>query len=174
MLLKTSLAVGQWGMMNSWEGFCGRAEPCCPPHGHSAAWLSFPIAVFIENKEANTVLSRTRRGNSNRLEEFIPGNLERECIEEKCSFEEAREVFENTEKTVSSPAAKQPKAFIWTSPVWSAGVKHRRGRTEEQGQPHHPLDIIHNSSVGLGNLVRGWVLTTGTTETVASLQAFKL
>ncbi|NXN30274.1 FA9 factor, partial [Nycticryphes semicollaris] len=63
--------------------------------------LSFQITVFIENKEANSVLQRQRRANSNRLEEVIPGNLERECIEEKCSFEEAREVFENTEKTVS-------------------------------------------------------------------------
>uniref|UniRef100_A0A8C5UB90 Coagulation factor IX n=1 Tax=Malurus cyaneus samueli TaxID=2593467 RepID=A0A8C5UB90_9PASS len=41
------------------------------------------------------------RANSNRLEEVIPGNLERECIEERCSYEEAREVFENEEKTVS-------------------------------------------------------------------------
>ncbi|NXU75169.1 FA9 factor, partial [Oreotrochilus melanogaster] len=59
-------------------------------------------AVFIGNKEANSVLQRQRRANSNRLEEVIPGNLERECIEEKCSFEEAREVFENTEKTVTT------------------------------------------------------------------------
>ncbi|NWI15438.1 FA9 factor, partial [Crypturellus soui] len=59
-----------------------------------------PIAVFLENKEASAVLQRQRRANSNRLEEVIPGNLERECIEEKCSYEEAREVFENTEKTV--------------------------------------------------------------------------
>uniref|UniRef100_A0A8V0YUC6 Coagulation factor IX n=1 Tax=Gallus gallus TaxID=9031 RepID=A0A8V0YUC6_CHICK len=64
------------------------------------AFLGAESTVFIENKEASTVLSRTRRGNSNRLEELIPGNLERECIEEKCSFEEAREVFENTEKTM--------------------------------------------------------------------------
>lgn len=28
------------------------------------------------------------------------GNLERECAEETCSYEEAREVFEDTEKTV--------------------------------------------------------------------------
>ncbi|KAK4809971.1 hypothetical protein QYF61_003993 [Mycteria americana] len=56
--------------------------------------------VFIEDKEANSVLHRQKRANSNRLEEVIPGNLERECIEEKCSFEEAREVFENTEKTM--------------------------------------------------------------------------
>uniref|UniRef100_A0A8B9NHD6 Coagulation factor IX n=1 Tax=Accipiter nisus TaxID=211598 RepID=A0A8B9NHD6_9AVES len=59
-----------------------------------------PRRFFIENKEASSVLSRQKRANSNRLEEVIPGNLERECIEEKCSFEEAREVFENTEKTM--------------------------------------------------------------------------
>nr|ACE75800.1 coagulation factor X precursor (predicted) [Sorex araneus] len=27
------------------------------------------------------------------------GNLERECLEETCSYEEAREVFEDTDKT---------------------------------------------------------------------------
>uniref|UniRef100_A0A8C3ED72 Coagulation factor IX n=1 Tax=Corvus moneduloides TaxID=1196302 RepID=A0A8C3ED72_CORMO len=47
-----------------------------------------------------SVLQRQRRANSNRLEEVIPGNLERECIEEKCSYEEAREVFENEERTM--------------------------------------------------------------------------
>uniref|UniRef100_A0A8B9QLT0 Coagulation factor IX n=1 Tax=Apteryx owenii TaxID=8824 RepID=A0A8B9QLT0_APTOW len=74
---------------------------------HVARWcmplsssVSFLTAVFIENKEASVVLRRQKRANSNRLEEVIPGNLERECIEEKCSFEEAREVFENTEKTM--------------------------------------------------------------------------
>uniref|UniRef100_A0A8C3V0T4 Coagulation factor IX n=1 Tax=Catharus ustulatus TaxID=91951 RepID=A0A8C3V0T4_CATUS len=51
-------------------------------------------------KEASSVLQRQRRANSNRLEEVIPGNLERECIEEKCSYEEAREVFENEEQTM--------------------------------------------------------------------------
>ncbi|NWU25474.1 FA9 factor, partial [Dyaphorophyia castanea] len=55
--------------------------------------------VFIQNQEASSVLHRHRRANSNRLEEVIPGNLERECIEEKCSYEEAREVFENEERT---------------------------------------------------------------------------
>ncbi|XP_049683172.1 coagulation factor IX [Accipiter gentilis] len=64
------------------------------------ACLGAESTVFIENKEASSVLSRQKRANSNRLEEVIPGNLERECIEEKCSFEEAREVFENTEKTM--------------------------------------------------------------------------
>lgn len=62
--------------------------------------IPFPSEVFIEQKEASTVLHRSKRYNTGRLEEMIPGNLERECMEEKCSFEEAREVFENTEKTV--------------------------------------------------------------------------
>ncbi|NWR98111.1 FA9 factor, partial [Motacilla alba] len=57
--------------------------------------------VFLGSREASAVLQRQRRANSNRLEEVIPGNLERECIEEKCSYEEAREVFENEEKTVN-------------------------------------------------------------------------
>ncbi|XP_005526278.1 PREDICTED: coagulation factor IX [Pseudopodoces humilis] len=64
------------------------------------ACLGGENTVFIENKEASSVLQRQRRANSNRLEEVIPGNLERECIEEKCSYEEAREVFENEEKTM--------------------------------------------------------------------------
>uniref|UniRef100_A0A8C3PIP0 Gla domain-containing protein n=1 Tax=Calidris pygmaea TaxID=425635 RepID=A0A8C3PIP0_9CHAR len=73
--------------------------------------------VFIESKEASLVLQRRRRANSNRLEEVIPGNLERECIEEKCSFEEAREVFENTEKTVSIAEANWQ--HLVPPPSWS-------------------------------------------------------
>uniref|UniRef100_A0A8C2TYJ1 Coagulation factor IX-like n=1 Tax=Coturnix japonica TaxID=93934 RepID=A0A8C2TYJ1_COTJA len=34
------------------------------------------------------------------LEEILPGNLERECNEEKCSFEEAKEIFHSQEKTM--------------------------------------------------------------------------
>lgn len=49
---------------------------------------------------AHTVLHRLRRYNSGHLEEIHKDNLERECIEEKCNMEEAREVFENDEKTV--------------------------------------------------------------------------
>lgn len=36
------------------------------------------------------------------FEEMKKDNLERECIEERCNLEEAREVFENEEKTVGS------------------------------------------------------------------------
>ncbi|XP_006909460.1 coagulation factor X [Pteropus alecto] len=55
-------------------------------------------SVFINREHAHTVLERARRANSF-LEELKKGNLERECLEETCSYEEAREVFENIEST---------------------------------------------------------------------------
>ncbi|XP_051558038.1 coagulation factor VII isoform X1 [Myxocyprinus asiaticus] len=61
---------------------------CC----HSAT-------VFVEKNEAHEVLLRMKRANSGWFEELKMGNLERECLEEKCSYEEAREVFEHTEVT---------------------------------------------------------------------------
>lgn len=54
--------------------------------------------VFLDNKAANQVLTRQRRANSF-LEELKQGNMERECMEERCSWEEAREIFEDKEKT---------------------------------------------------------------------------
>lgn len=56
-------------------------------------------AVFVSQQTAHTVLHRKRRNNTP-FEELKQGNLERECMEEQCSIEEAREVFENDEKTM--------------------------------------------------------------------------
>uniref|UniRef100_A0A665U7N9 Coagulation factor IX n=1 Tax=Echeneis naucrates TaxID=173247 RepID=A0A665U7N9_ECHNA len=53
-----------------------------------------------EDSTAHTLLHRQRRYNSGKFEEMLKDNLERECIEETCNMEEAREVFENDEKTV--------------------------------------------------------------------------
>nr|XP_004663430.1 coagulation factor VII [Jaculus jaculus] len=55
-------------------------------------------SVFITQEEAHSVLQRQRRANSF-LEELWSGSLERECMEEQCSFEEAREIFITTERT---------------------------------------------------------------------------
>nr|XP_040137679.1 coagulation factor X isoform X2 [Ictidomys tridecemlineatus] len=55
-------------------------------------------SVFINREQANNVLVRTRRANS-LFEEMKKGNLERECLEETCSYEEAREVFEDYDLT---------------------------------------------------------------------------
>nr|XP_015207009.1 PREDICTED: coagulation factor IX [Lepisosteus oculatus] len=57
-------------------------------------------SVFLSLRSASDVLRRERRYNKGFLEEMYPGNLERECFEEKCNFEEAREVFENKDKTM--------------------------------------------------------------------------
>lgn len=54
--------------------------------------------VFLGSQLASQVLVRSRRANS-LFEELKPGNLERECVEEICDHEEAREVFEQTDKT---------------------------------------------------------------------------
>uniref|UniRef100_A0A7N8XVT9 Coagulation factor IX n=1 Tax=Mastacembelus armatus TaxID=205130 RepID=A0A7N8XVT9_9TELE len=58
-------------------------------------------AVFVSPQAAHMMLVRQRRYNSGHLEEMLQkDNLERECKEEKCDMEEAREVFENDEKTM--------------------------------------------------------------------------
>ncbi|KAM6945722.1 coagulation factor VII-like [Aplochiton taeniatus] len=58
-----------------------------------------PASVFLERASAHALLIRPKRANSGWFEELKMGNLERECLEEKCSYEEAREVFEHTEAT---------------------------------------------------------------------------
>lgn len=60
-----------------------------------------PSPVFLSEKTADSLLSRHKRHNTGIFEEFLEGNLERECLEEKCDLEEAREIFENDKKTVS-------------------------------------------------------------------------
>ncbi|KAG8586617.1 hypothetical protein GDO81_005432 [Engystomops pustulosus] len=54
--------------------------------------------VFVSHNDANGILKRWKRANSP-FEEFKKGNLERECFEERCNHEEAREVFEDEDKT---------------------------------------------------------------------------
>lgn len=46
------------------------------------------------------MLKRPRRANKGFLEEMLKGNLERECLEESCSYEEAFEALESTVQTV--------------------------------------------------------------------------
>lgn len=56
--------------------------------------------VFVDEGDANAFLGRHLLFNRFDFEIFVPGNLERECYEEVCNYEEAREVFENTPATV--------------------------------------------------------------------------
>lgn len=63
--------------------------------------FSHNVSVFISTDDANKVIKRHRRANSLHFEEVLQGSLERECLEERCTHEEAREVFENDEMLVS-------------------------------------------------------------------------
>lgn len=76
----------------------GWAEAKCGvvPAQHVSALC---VAVFLGARNAHSVLKRFPRANSF-LEEIRQGTIERECIEEVCSYEEVKEVFENKEKTV--------------------------------------------------------------------------
>lgn len=63
-----------------------------------SCWLCMFLPV-LSPSTATQFLRRHRRANS-LFEESKPGNLERECIEELCNKEEAREIFENQPETV--------------------------------------------------------------------------
>ncbi|XP_062918623.1 transmembrane gamma-carboxyglutamic acid protein 2 [Mobula hypostoma] len=56
--------------------------------------------VFMDEREATTFLNRKLLYNSWDFELLTPGNIERECCEEVCNYEEAREVFEDDDKTL--------------------------------------------------------------------------
>nr|XP_060622499.1 transmembrane gamma-carboxyglutamic acid protein 4 [Anolis sagrei ordinatus] len=55
--------------------------------------------VFISAEKANLFIGRHLLNNRFDFELFTPGNLERECYEEQCNIEEAREFFDDPEKT---------------------------------------------------------------------------
>eukprot|EP00079_Xenopus_tropicalis_P019817 XP_012809968.1 PREDICTED: transmembrane gamma-carboxyglutamic acid protein 2 isoform X1 [Xenopus tropicalis] len=55
--------------------------------------------VFLEGSEANAFFVRRLLYNNWDFELVTPGNLERECYEEVCNYEEARECFEDDQKT---------------------------------------------------------------------------
>ncbi|XP_020830483.1 vitamin K-dependent protein S isoform X4 [Phascolarctos cinereus] len=69
------------------------------PFFHDGGKESISKAISVLSKQhASQILMRKRRANTF-MEETKKGNLERECIEELCNKEEAREVFENEPET---------------------------------------------------------------------------
>ncbi|XP_011835897.1 PREDICTED: vitamin K-dependent protein C [Mandrillus leucophaeus] len=57
-------------------------------------------SVFSSSERAHQVLRIRKRANSF-LEELRPSSLERECVEEICDFEEAKEIFQNVDDTAA-------------------------------------------------------------------------
>ncbi|NXF03114.1 TMG4 protein, partial [Smithornis capensis] len=60
--------------------------------------------VFTSGKEANLFIGRHLLNNRFDFEAFTADNLERECYEELCNYEEAREIFEDPHITPYSTA----------------------------------------------------------------------
>ncbi|XP_034546287.1 coagulation factor IXa [Notolabrus celidotus] len=58
-------------------------------------------SVFLPGPAADSVLRRHKRYNTGVFEEILEGDMERECVEETCNLEEAREIFEDDEKTMA-------------------------------------------------------------------------
>lgn len=85
-------------------------------------------SVFLEAKNAHAVLKRFPRANEF-LEELRQGTIERECMEEICSYEEVKEVFENKEKTARTALA------LGSGRRYSLGNNKNRSETREE---HHP------------------------------------
>ncbi|XP_056309064.1 coagulation factor VIIi [Danio aesculapii] len=79
-------------------------------------------AVFLSKDEATAVLQRFRRANSGFLEEMKAGNLERECVEEICDYEEAREVFEDDDRTKQFWLSYSNKEPCLTNPCRNNGT----------------------------------------------------
>uniref|UniRef100_A0A3Q3A5R2 Uncharacterized protein n=1 Tax=Kryptolebias marmoratus TaxID=37003 RepID=A0A3Q3A5R2_KRYMA len=68
----------------------------------SASLLALALlTLFRRAPGAHAVFLRTKRANQFLVEEILKGNLERECYEEQCNYEEAREVFEDNAKTLA-------------------------------------------------------------------------
>ena len=62
----------------------------------------------LPSNQANSILSRKRRSNDGLFEEWgSEPNLERECVEERCSFEEANEIMDDVSKVEAFLKAKK-------------------------------------------------------------------
>ncbi|KAM3919922.1 transmembrane gamma-carboxyglutamic acid protein 4 [Leptodactylus fuscus] len=57
--------------------------------------------VFRNGEDASSFLGRRLLFNQFDFEMFVMGNLERECYEEQCNYEEAREIFEDDASVVA-------------------------------------------------------------------------
>ncbi|XP_069479301.1 prothrombin [Ambystoma mexicanum] len=81
--------------------------------------LALSVNVFLDGHQAQLVLHRSRRANQ-LFEEVKAGNMERECMEEICSYEEAFEITDDQQKTdifwakyqACEPEKKKPRDVI--------------------------------------------------------------
>ncbi|KAL2101137.1 hypothetical protein ACEWY4_002898 [Coilia grayii] len=89
-----------------WKAYAmaGLAKVCVWMLGLHLSWGRAIIKdqnVFVSEQSASLFLSRSLLYNYFDFELVVQGNLERECVEEKCSYEEAREIFEDDAQTAA-------------------------------------------------------------------------
>lgn len=82
--------------------------------------------VFLTSNSAHAVLERQKRGNF-MFEELRAANLKRECYEEICVYEEAREFFEDSIKAMEFMESYNAKDICVTTPCENGGVCHNEG-----------------------------------------------
>uniref|UniRef100_UPI00358FAA5E coagulation factor X-like n=1 Tax=Myxine glutinosa TaxID=7769 RepID=UPI00358FAA5E len=79
------------------------------------------MKVFLQREEAGVFLERSRRANTF-WEEFKKGDMERECQEERCDWEEAREIFENEEATKEFWGPYTGESHCHSHPCLNGGI----------------------------------------------------
>ncbi|XP_061900107.1 coagulation factor X-like [Entelurus aequoreus] len=98
--------------------------------------------AFLSGEAAHGVLSRHARANTGVLEELWEGNLERECMEERCDAEEVREIFEDDGKTTE----------FWSSYIPGKHCRHRpcknEGTCKESGDSSYYSCTCQNGFTG--------------------------
>lgn len=113
--ITTSAACGFWKLQGETKVPSGCEQPF--------DWQCSDLIVFLEKGQALSLLKRHRRANKGFLEEMLKGNLERECLEEICSYEEAFEALESTHQTVRT-RKRSPATLCGETP---AGCPHSQG-----------------------------------------------
>uniref|UniRef100_UPI0037E91221 protein Z, vitamin K-dependent plasma glycoprotein b n=1 Tax=Semicossyphus pulcher TaxID=241346 RepID=UPI0037E91221 len=84
----------------------GIMSACCRASLLSLYLLGCFLQVLIQGRvfqalPAQDIFLRSKRANNFLVEEILQGNLERECNEELCNYEEAREYFEDDAQTLA-------------------------------------------------------------------------
>lgn len=113
--ITTSAPCGFWKLQGETKVPSGCEQPF--------DWQCSDLIVFLEKGQALSLLKRHRRANKGFLEEMLKGNLERECLEEKCSYEEAFEALESIDQTVRTGNIP-PASLCRETP---AGCTHSQG-----------------------------------------------
>jgi len=93
--------------------------------------------VFVSRPQASVFLHRTRRANF-LFEELRKGDLERECREEKCSYEEAKEIFTLRQQLVGPDSKGIQGSWLSCLTCAVSALRRTSGGSTQVRQVHSP------------------------------------